>query len=153
MPTLPLRRLHDSRSGHHVQGSGSHDRARCEVNHTLKRIALGASSAMSIGVCLASVQPRIVAWNQTSQAVLIASQRAASCTPLNYVRANSVPTDYASKQPFEPGTLVCDWQGRTGQINGYHSVDYVRQGQAKQINEVLINRGFQAPQVQHSPIN
>ena len=107
---------------------------------------------MSIGVCIASAQPRIVAWNQTSQSVLIASQRAASCTQLNYVTANSIPIDYVSKQPFEPGTLVCDWQGRTGQINGYHAVDYVRQGQAKQINEVLINRGFQPP-YQRPPIN
>jgi len=125
------------------------------VNHQLKRIALGTSSALSIGVCLAAIQPRIVAFNQTSQAVLIASQRAASCTPLNYVKANSIPIDYTSRQPFEPGTLVCDWQGRTGQINGYHAIDYVRQGQAKQISEVLINRGFQnpqVPQVQKTPI-
>jgi len=126
------------------------------MNHPLKRIALGTSSALSIGVCLAAIQPRIVAFNQTSQAVLIASQRAASCTPLNYVKANSIPIDYTSRQPFEPGTLVCDWQGRTGQINGYHAIDYVRQGQAKQISEVLINRGFQppqVPQVQRTPIN
>ena len=122
------------------------------MNHPLKRIALGASSALSIGVCLAAIQPRIVAWNQTSQAVLIASQRAASCTPLNYVKANSIPIDRASRQPFEPGTLVCDWQGRTGQINGYRAIDYVRQGQSKQISEVLINRGFQPP-YQRPPIS
>lgn len=119
------------------------------MNHPLKRIALGTSSALSIGVCLAAIQPRIVAWNQTSQAVLIASQRAASCTPIAYVKTNSIPVDWASKQPLEPGTLVCDWQGRTGQINGYHAIDYVRQGQAKQINEVLINRGFQPPYQNH----
>ena len=126
------------------------------MNHPLKRIALGISSALSIGVCLAAIQPRIIAWNQTSQAVLIASQRAASCTPISYVKANLIPVDWASKQSLEPGTLVCDWQGRTGQINGYHAIDYVRQGQAKQINEVLINRGFQnpqVPQVQKTPIN
>jgi len=126
------------------------------MNHPLKRIALGVSSTMSIGVCLASIQPRIVAFNQTSQAVLIASQRAASCTPLNYVKANSIPIDYASSQPFEPGTLVCDWSGRTGQINGYRAIDYVRQGQPQQINTVLISRGFQppqVPQVQRTPIN
>ena len=126
------------------------------MNHPLKRIALGISSALLIGVCLAAIQPRIIAWNQTSQAVLIASQRAASCTPISYVKANLIPVDWASKQSLEPGTLVCDWQGRTGQINGYHAIDYVRQGQAKQINEVLINRGFQnpqVPQVQKTPIN
>lgn len=115
------------------------------MNHPLKRIALGISGAGSIGVCLAAIQPRIIAWNATSQAVLIASQRSASCTPINYVKANSIPLDDASKQPLEPGTLVCDWQGRTGQINGYRAIDYVRQGQAKQINDVLINRGFQPP--------
>ena len=121
------------------------------MNHPLKRIALGASSALSIGVCLAAIQPRIVAFNQTSQAVLIANQRAASCTPLNFVKANSIPIDRTSKQPLEPGPLVCDWQGRTGQINGYRAIDYVRQGQAKQISEVLINRGFQPP-YQNQPI-
>ena len=121
------------------------------MNHPLKRIALGASSALSIGVCLAAIQPRIVAWNQTSQAVLIASQRAASCEAINYVKANSIPIDRASRQPFEPGTLVCDWQGRTGQINGYRAIDYVRQGQTKQISEVLISRGFQPP-YQNQPI-
>lgn len=122
------------------------------MNHPLKRIALGTSSALSIGVCLAAIQPRIIAWNQTSQSVLIASQRAASCTPLNFVKANSIPTDRASKQTLEPGTLVCDWQGRTGQINGDRAIDYVRQGQAKEINEVLINRGFQPP-YQRPPIS
>ena len=122
------------------------------MNHPLKRIALGISSALSIGVCLAAIQPRIVAWNQTSQAVLIASQRAASCTPLNFVKANSIPIDRASNQPFEPGTLVCDWQGRERvKSTAIDAIDYVRQGQSKQISEVLISRGFQPP-YQNQPI-
>lgn len=128
------------------------------MNHQIKRIALIASGASAIGAFLAAVQPRILAFNQTSQAVLIASQRAASCITVSYVKANSIPVDYASRQPFEPGTLVCDWQGRTGQINGNRAIDYVRQGEAKHINEVLINRGFNPPQsaqtlpVQNKPI-
>lgn len=113
------------------------------MNHPLKRIALGICGAVSIGTCLAAIQPRIVAWNQTSQAVLIANQRAASCVPLNFIKANLIPIDRTSRQPFEPGTLVCDFQGRTGQVNGYHAIDYVRQGDIKTINEILANRGFQ----------
>ena len=115
------------------------------MRHQVKRIMLGAGAAVSVGTALAAVQPRIVAWNTASQATLIASQRAASCVPLNFVKSNSIPTDYVSRQPFEPGTLVCDWQGRTGQINGYGAIDYVRQGQAQQINATMTSRGFRNP--------
>jgi hypothetical protein len=117
------------------------------MNRDFKRCGIVALSLFSFGSLLTSIKPRIVAYNQASSANTIAHQRAASCIPLNYVKANQIPIDYASKQPLEPSTLVCDWDGRTGQINGRHAINYVRQGQAKTITETLINRGFKPQRI------
>jgi hypothetical protein len=117
------------------------------MNRDFKRCVIVALSLFSFGSLLTSIKPRIVAYNQASSANTIANQRAASCIPVDYVKANSIPVDRTSRQPLEPGTLVCDWQGRTGQINGYHAIDYVRQGQTKAITETLISRGFQPQRI------
>ena len=110
---------------------------------TLKRIGLGCLLATSVGSLGAAIYPRVYAWNQVSQGVLIASNRAANCRIIYpAVRPNIIPIESTSKQPLTSGTFVCDWNGNTGQINGYGAIDYVKQGDMTAIVATLKQRGF-----------
>lgn len=110
---------------------------------TLKRIGLGFSFVTSVGSLGTAIYPRIYAWNQVSQGVLIASNRAANCRIVEpSVRPNIIPLEAKSGQKLTAGTAVCDWNGSTGQINGYGAIDYVKQGDPAAIVATLKQRGF-----------
>jgi hypothetical protein len=108
----------------------------------LKRAGLALLTAASLGSLGAAIYPRIYAWNQVSQGVLIASSRSANCRLLRpSVLPNIIPLDDAGNE-LPPGTFVCDFSGNTGQINGFGAVDYVRQGDTSAIVHDLKQRGF-----------
>ena len=109
----------------------------------LKRISLGCLLSASVVSVGAAIYPRVYAFNEVSQGVLIASNRAANCriiTPA--VAPNLIPTDAKSGRPLVSGTAVCDWNGNTGQINGTGAIDYVKQGDIAAISTILKGRGF-----------
>lgn len=113
------------------------------MNHLTKRILLIGGCSISSVACLSTVAPRVIAWNQSSQGVLIASSRAMNCRVLNgSIEPNSIPLDFKTKRPLPPGTHVCDWQGMTGQINGTGAIDFLKQGQSESIATTLKERGF-----------
>ena len=110
---------------------------------TLKRIGLGCLLATSVASLGAAIYPRVYAFNQVSQGVLIASNRAANCRIISPgVRPNIIPIETSSGKPLTSGTAVCDWSGNTGQINGTGAIDYVRQGDTAAIVTMLKQRGF-----------
>jgi len=110
---------------------------------TLKRIGLGCLLATSVASLGTAIYPRVYAWNQVSQGVLIASNRAANCRVIYpSVRPNIIPIESKSGRPLTSGTAVCDWSGNTGQINGTGAIDYVRQGDMGAIVATLKQRGF-----------
>ena len=113
------------------------------MNHHTKRVLLIGGSALSFAACLATIAPRVFAWNQASQGALIAASRAVNCRVLNgSIEPNSIPVDAKSKRPLPPGTHVCDWQGNTGQVNGAGAIDFLKQGQTEAIAATLKSRGF-----------
>jgi hypothetical protein len=116
------------------------------MNHHSKRIILLSGSVLSLGACVATIYPRVIAWNEASQGALIASSRAVNCRVLNgAIEPNTIPNDAQSKRPLPPGTHVCDWQGNTGQINGTGAIDFLKQGQSEAIAQTLKSRGFKQP--------
>ena len=97
----------------------------------------------SVGSLGTAIYPRVYAWNQVSQGVLIASNRAANCRiVIPAVSPNLIPIDTKSGRPLVAGTAVCDWNGNTGQINGSGAIDYVKQGDTTAIVATLKQRGF-----------
>jgi hypothetical protein len=113
------------------------------MNHHTKRVLLIGGSALSFAACIATIAPRVIAWNDASQGALIASSRAVNCRVLNStLEPNVVPLDWKTKRPLPPGTHVCDWAGMTAQINGAGAVDFLKQGQTEAIAATLKSRGF-----------
>jgi hypothetical protein len=113
------------------------------MNHKLKRILLFTGMGMAASSCVATIAPRVIAWNEASQGALIASSRAVNCRVLNgAIEPNIIPLDGKTGRPLPPGTHVCDWQGNTGQINGTGAIDFLKQGQSETIATVLKSRGF-----------
>ncbi len=113
------------------------------MNHQAKRSLLLGCSSLSFAACIATIAPRVIAWNEASQGALIASSRAVNCRVLtSSIEKNTIPVDGQTKRPFPPGTHICDWQGMTGQINGTGTIDYLKQGQSESIAATLKSRGF-----------
>ena len=113
------------------------------MNHHTKRVVLIGGSALSFAACIATIAPRIIAWNDASQGALIASSRAVNCRVLtSTIEPNVIPIDGKTKRPLAPGVHVCDWAGMTGQINGAGAVDFLKQGQTEAISGTLKSRGF-----------
>ena len=113
------------------------------MNHSTKRILLVGGCALSGVACIATIAPRIIAWNDASQGALIASSRAVNCRVLtSTLEPNVIPIDGKTKRPLAPGTHVCDWQGNTGQVNGTGAIDFLKQGQTEAITATLKSRGF-----------
>ena len=113
------------------------------MNHHTKRVLLIGGSALSFAACIATIAPRVMAWNQASQGALIASSRAVNCRVLtSTLEPNVIPIDGKTKRPLAPGVHVCDWAGMTAQINGAGAVDYLKQGQTEAIAATLKSRGF-----------
>lgn len=113
------------------------------MNHTTKRSLLIGCGLLSCTACIASITPRVVAWNDASQGVLIASSRSLNCRVLDGpIEANIIPLDGTTKRPLPSGTHVCDWLGNTAQINSSGAVDYLKQGQSESISATLKTRGF-----------
>ena len=113
------------------------------MNHHTKRVLLIGGSSLSFSACVATIAPRVIAWNDASQGALIASSRAVNCRVLNgSIEPNSIPLDAKSKRPLPPGTHVCDWAGMTAQINGTGAIDFLKQGQTEAIAASLKSRGF-----------
>ena len=113
------------------------------MNHSTKRILLIGGCALSGVACIATISPRVIAWNDASQGALIASARAVNCRVLtSTLEPNIIPIDGKTKRPLPPGTHVCDWAGMTGQINGTGAVGFLKQGQTESIAATVISRGF-----------
>ena len=113
------------------------------MNHTTKRTLLLGCGLLSCTACIATITPRVVAWNEASQGVIVASARSLNCRVLTgNIEPNSIPLDYKTKRPLPPGSHVCDWQGNTAQINSSGAVDYLKQGQTESIASTLKTRGF-----------
>gem|GEM_PF-490297 len=113
------------------------------MNHHTKRVVLIGGSTLSFAACIATIAPRVMAWNDASQGALIASSRAVNCRVLNStIEPNVIPIDGKTKRPLAPGVHVCDWAGMTGQINGTGAVDFLKQGQTEAIAATLKSRGF-----------
>ena len=113
------------------------------MNHSTKRVILMGGSALSFAACIATIAPRVIAWNDASQGALIASARAVNCRVLtSTLEPNVIPIDGKTKRPLPPGTHVCDWAGMTGQINGTGAVDFLKQSQTEAIASTLKSRGF-----------
>ena len=113
------------------------------MNHHTKRVLLIGGSSLSFSACVATIAPRVIAWNDASQGALIASSRAVNCRVLtSTLEPNVIPIDGKTKRPLPPGTHVCDWAGMTAQINGAGAVDFLKQGQTEAIAASLKSRGF-----------
>ena len=113
------------------------------MNHHTKRVVLISGSTISLAACIVTIFPRVMAWNDASQGVLIASSRAVNCRVLNgSIEPNSIPVDGKTKRPLPSGVHVCDWSGMTGQINGTGAVAFLKQGQTEAIAATLKSRGF-----------
>lgn len=113
------------------------------MNHLTKRIILFGGLTLSSVACVSTILPRVMAWNESSQGVLIASSRSLNCRVLTTpIVPNSIPVDGKTKRPMPPGTHICDWQGNTGQINGTGAIDFLKQGQSEAISSTLKERGF-----------
>jgi hypothetical protein len=112
------------------------------MNRTSQRCLLGLGAVFSVQAFLWAANPRITAWNQTSSAVTIARQRAATCTRMTgtinpWYRAYSRPG-----VPLTPGTLVCDDHGNTGEVTTNAQVHYIRSAPPEILNKILSTRGL-----------
>lgn len=116
---------------------------------TLTRIAYGTLAAAAIGATLAALQPRLLAFNQTSQGHQIAMSRAETCLITSQpIVANEIVLDGAGRR-LPDGTFLCDQSGRTVQVTNGGASGYLKQGQPEQITAKLRQRGL----IQNQPIN
>lgn len=114
----------------------------------LTRIGYGVLAATSIGATLAALQPRLLAFNQTSQGHQIAMSRAETClmTSLPIV-ANEIVLDRAGRK-LPDGTFLCDLRGNTVQVTNNGASGYLKSGQPELITAKLRQRGL----IQNQPI-
>ena len=116
---------------------------------SLTRIGYGVLAASAIGATLAALQPRLMAFNQTSQGHQIAMSRAETCllTSLPIV-ANEIVLDRTGRK-LPDGTFLCDLRGNTVQVTNQGASGYLKSGQPEQITAKLRQRGL----IQNQPIN
>jgi hypothetical protein len=115
---------------------------------TLTRIGYAALAAASIGASLSALQPRLMAFNQSSQGHQIAMARSETCllTSLPIV-ANEIVLD-KSGHKLPDGTFLCDLQGNTVQVTNGGASGYLKSGQPELITAKLRSRGL----IQNTPI-
>ena len=115
---------------------------------TLTRIGYAALAAASIGASLSALQPRLYAFNQSSQGHQIAMSRAETCllTSLPIV-ANEIVLDKSGRK-LPDGTFLCDTRGNTVQVTNGGASGYLKSGQPELITAKLRQRGL----IQNTPI-
>jgi hypothetical protein len=112
------------------------------VTRATRRLLHVALSSTAVAAFVASANPRIVAWSESSNANLIATTRAASCLLANEpIQPNTIITD-SKGRPLPPGRYICYWDGMTGQTTQGGAVGYLKPGQPEQIASILESRGF-----------
>lgn len=115
------------------------------MDRPTKRLGLAGLATLTIASISAGIYPRVSAWNQASNAALIAGQRATNCRVLNgSLVANTIPVDEHGR-PLPAGTHVCDWNGMTGQATATGAIGYLKQGNTEEIIKTLESRGFKLP--------
>jgi|GEM_PF-1437269 len=115
---------------------------------SLTRIGYGVLAASAIGATLAALQPRLAAFNFTSQGHQIAMSRAETCllTSLPIV-ANEIVLDRTGRK-LPDGTFLCDLRGNTVQVTNQGASGYLKSGQPEQVTAKLRQRGL----IQNTPI-
>lgn len=115
---------------------------------SLTRIGYGILASAAIGATLAALQPRLMAFNQTSQGHQIAMSRAETCLITSQpIVANEIVLDRSNRR-LPDGTFLCDRSGRTVQVTNGGVSGYLMQGQPEQITAKLRQRGL----IQNPPI-
>ena len=115
---------------------------------SLTRIGYGVLAASAIGATLTALQPRLMAFNQTSQGHQIAMSRAETCllTSLPIV-ANEIVLDRTGRK-LPDGTFLCDLRGNTVQVTNGGASGYLKSGQPELVTAKLRQRGL----IQNQPI-
>jgi len=115
---------------------------------SMTRIGYGVLAASAIGSTLAALQPRLMAFNFTSQGHQIAMSRAETCllTSLPIV-ANEIVLDRTGRK-LPDGTFLCDLRGNTVQVTNQGASGYLKSGQPEQVTAKLRQRGL----IQNTPI-
>ena len=115
---------------------------------SVTRIAYASLAVASIGSTLAALQPRLAAFNQTSQGHQIAMSRAETCFATSRaIVANEIVLDRTGRK-FPDGTFLCDWRGDTAQVSNGGASGYLMQGQPELLTAKLRQRGL----IQNTPI-
>ncbi len=126
------------------------------VNRITTRALLTLGGVASVSSFVYAANPRIVAWNQTSNAIVIAQQRAATCTKVNATltpgsRAMLPPANGSPAVPMTPGTLICDRLGNTAEVTTGGRVQYIRSAPPEILNKALDARQL-TPIPSYAPI-
>ena len=115
---------------------------------SLTRIAYVSIAATSIGSTIVALQPRLMAFNQTSQGHQIAMSRAETCLVTSRsIVANEIVLDRTGRR-LPDGTFLCDLSGRTVQVSNGGASGYLMQGQPELVTAKLRQRGL----IQNTPI-
>ncbi len=115
------------------------------MNRVTTRALLALGGVASVASFVYAANPRIVAWNQTSNAIVIAQQRAATCTKVNAAisprsRAMLPPANGSPAVPMTPGTLICDGFGNTAEVGQDGRNQYIRSAPPEILNQLLDKR-------------
>jgi hypothetical protein len=101
-----------------------------------------ASGALTIGVTIAGLAPKISSFNQSSQGHQNAMAAAETCQLLEQVKAGIQPVYAPTGEGLPPGTYLCDAMGNTAQIMPSGLLGPVSTGQPESIRKKLADRGF-----------
>jgi hypothetical protein len=115
------------------------------VNRYTRRFLHTALGFCALTAFVGASYPRIVAWSGVSNAHLIATTRAASCSVVGNLSPSQLVTNEQGV-PLPPGQYVCDWAGNTAQIVKGGYAGWFKSGQPEQISDILKGRGFKQPQ-------
>jgi hypothetical protein len=118
------------------------------MNRRNQVLLLGVGSIGSLGCFLWAANPRIVAWNQTANAALIAQQRAATCVIVSHTISPGMIVFNGKSETgkdgiwMTPGTLICDRRGNTAQVTSRGRVHYIRSAPPELLEPILDKRGM-----------
>lgn len=116
---------------------------------SMTRFGYGTLAIATIASTIAALQPRLMAFNQTSQGHQIAMSRAETCLLTSRtIVANEIVLDSTGRK-LPDGTFLCDQRGNTVQVTNGGASGYLKSGQPEQITGKLKQRGL----IQNQPIN
>jgi hypothetical protein len=101
------------------------------------------SGALTIGVTVAGLAPKLASFNQSSQGHLDAIAAAETCQVLEQVNEGIKPIYAPTKAGLAPGAYLCDAMGNTAQVQPNGLLGPVSTGQPEIIRKKLTDRGWQ----------